>query len=242
MKFSEFNFGEYDGRQECLRDERYFLDSFELPPNFVQNNVKNNRDFIVLGGKGVGKSSLQMYIELMKSSEGYLTDFISFYDDLTQYDYLEFSKTQRISFVEIADVKNIATLYDFQEIWTRIILKRIADKVHENGKISKFTNLMRKTHSGSKSIVDNIISGLKIKADFNTIFGNINLDYDLSSIVEGNEMRLSDFNVIAKKQICLDLKDARLFISIDELVVSNFETKSDEYKVRIALIRDIIRV
>ncbi|MDM9618836.1 ATP-binding protein [Rhizobium sp. S96] len=237
---SKFNFGEYDGRQEYLRGEDYFLNSFMLPPNFNTSNISNNKKFIIVGHKGVGKSSVQLYMERLRREEGYLTDFLSFYDDLSPNDYLEFSKTQRISFVEVANAADATALYDFREVWVRIILKKIAELLDRDFP-SSFTRLMNRSHSGSKSLVDGIAAGLRIKGDFKLIFGDIGIDYDFSKLSDAGVMPLSDFNELALKLLLESHAGAMIFYSIDELVVSNFETKSDEFKVRMAIIRDVIK-
>lgn len=242
--FTDFNFGEYDGRQEYLREESYFLDSFILPPNFNLASVSGRKKFLIIGHKGVGKSSIQLFIENSKRKEGYLTDFLSFYDDLSPSDYLEFSKTQKISFVEIANSRDVTALYDFREVWTRIILKKISDMISiaDRPAASRFVKLMRRTHSGTRSLVDSIISGLKIKADFGTIFGEIGVEYDFSKRASSGELGLADFNQIALSLLSEEHSAERIYFSIDELVVSNFESKSDEFRVRMALIRDVLKV
>lgn len=241
MPFKDFNFGEYDGRQEYLRNPSYFERSYVLPPSFVSSSISNRKNFILVGPKGVGKSSLQLHLENDRQKDGYHTNFISFYDDLTSQEYTEFSKTQKISFVEVIEAKNIAALYDFRDIWVRIILNKMADTLESGGLASKFTQLMVRSRSGSKSLVDGIVSGLKIKADFSAIFGALNIKVEKDFDPKSKEMSLSEFNKIAMDQLVEFNKDSKLFISIDELIVSNWHTKSDEYKARLALIRDILK-
>jgi hypothetical protein len=241
MAFKDCNFGEYDGRQEFLRDSGYFERSYVLPPSFVIDSVSNKRNFILVGPKGVGKSSLQLHLESERQKAGYLTTFISFYDDLTAQEYTEFSKTQKISFVEVIEAKNLASLYDFRDIWTRIILNKIADLLEKSGIMSAFTQLMVKTRTGSRSLVDSIVSGLKIKADFSAVFGALNISVEKDFQSGANEMPLSQFNSIALEQLREHGKAYKVFLSIDELIVSNWHTKSDEYKARLALVRDVLK-
>jgi hypothetical protein len=240
VKLSLFNFGEYDGRQEYLRGEEFFINSFMLPPNFIAENISNRNKFIIIGHKGVGKSSVQLFLERMRMDHGYLTDFLSFYDDLSPSDYLEFSKTQKISFIEIAKSENVTALYDFRQVWTRVLLKKVSDLLEPNFP-SRFTRLMSRSHSGSRSLVDGIVSGLRIKADFSAIFAEIGVEYDFSKLSEISVVPLADFNAIALDLLIEHHRGAMIYFSVDELVVSNFETKSDEFKVRMALIRDVLK-
>ena len=57
-----------------------------------------------------------------------------------------------------------------------------------------------------------------------------------------NEISVSDFNNIAEQLFISERKQYRLYFFVDELVISNLNTTSDEYKARICLIRDLVRV
>jgi hypothetical protein len=68
----------------------------------------------------------------------------------------------------------------------------------------------------------------------------ISLD-QLTSMKEASEISVSEFNKIAEQLLVADCRQYRLYFFVDELVISNLNTKSDEFKARLCLIRDIVR-
>ena len=62
------------------------------------------------------------------------------------------------------------------------------------------------------------------------------------SVFEGSEITLANFNQIAIQLLTNECRQFRLFFFVDELVISTFNTQSDEYTLRAALIRDLVRV
>ena len=150
MKISEFNLGEYDARHEYSRGERYFLDSYISPTSFPLSTLSNRQNYIIVGKKGAGKTASQLFLENSKANEGYVSQVLSFFDDVTPQDYVDFAKTQKISLLEIGNVDNIALLYDFKEVWTRIFLVRIARLLSGKGFKNSFVDFCPKYHERQK--------------------------------------------------------------------------------------------
>lgn len=239
---SEYNFGEFDARQEYLRDSKFFISSF-VPPSSISLSVLSNKNrFIIVGRKGCGKSACQLFIEAEKGSEGYLTGFLSFYGDLAPSDYLEFQKTQKLKFLDADYVKNISVHYDFREVWYRVFFIGIANIMKSAGIDNSFTQFCLSTKGNSNSIVDGISKSLRISVKLNLGFLSGDLSFDPSDLVQNGEVSLQDFNRIAKELIKFKCLGTKIFYSIDELVVSNLSATTDEYKVRLSLIRDVVKV
>ena len=153
MKLSEFNFGEYDARREFLRNEAYFIRTFIDPVSFPISTFSNRTNYIIVGQKGAGKTACQLFLENERSKkQGYLSALISFYDDLTPDDYKDFSSTQRINLVSLDQLKNIETLYDYKEIWKRILFIRIAKTLKNEGFDNSFIEFCLSSTSGTNSI------------------------------------------------------------------------------------------
>jgi hypothetical protein len=242
MKLSEFNFGEYDARREFLRAEQYFLRTFIDPISFPLNTLNNRTNYIIVGQKGAGKTACQLYLENEKGqSEGYLSGLISFYDDLTPDDYKDFSSTQRINLISLDQIKNIETQYDFREVWKRILFIRIAKLLKEAGFNSVYADFCLSTTKGTNSIIDGIKKSLKVEVTLPLALLQTKISFDPSAFGGNQELSLTEFNKIAEQLLVAECKQYRLYFFVDELVISNLNTKSDEYTARICLIRDIVR-
>lgn len=242
MKISEFNFGEYDARREFLRAEQYFLRTFIDPISFQLNTLSNRRNYIIIGQKGAGKTACQLYLETRKSQdEGFLSGLISFYGDLTPDDYTDFAKTQRINLLNIDQIKNIETQYDFKEVWKRILFVRVAKLLKDAGFENTFVSYCLGTIQGTNSIIDGIKKSLKVEISIPLTLLQTKINFDPSMLGDNHEVSLTEFNKIAEQLLISDCKQYRLYFFVDELVISNLNTKSDEYTARICLIRDIVR-
>lgn len=242
MKLSEFNFGEYDARREFLRDEKYFNKTFIDPISFPLGTLSNKTNYIIVGQKGAGKTACQLHLEAEKAQkQGYLSGLISFYDDLTPDDYKDFSSTQRINLVSLDQLTNIETQYDFKEIWKRILFIRIAKMLKDEGFNNSFIDYCLSSTSGTNSIIDGIKRSLKVEIKIPLKVLEAKIKFDPSKIKEGHELTVSEFNRIAEQLLVADCRQYRLYFFVDELVISNLNTKTDEYKARICLIRDIVR-
>lgn len=242
MKLSEFNFGEYDARREFLRTEQYFLRTFINPISFPLNTLSNRKNYIIVGQKGAGKTACQLYLETQKSrNEGYLSGLISFYDDLTPDDYTDFAKTQRINLINLEQLQKIETQYDFKEVWKRILFIRIAKLLKEANFDNTFIAYCLSTIKGTNSIIDGIKKSLKIEINIPLALLQAKISFDPSVFGDGQEVSLTEFNSIAEQLLIAECKQYRLYFFVDELVISNLNTKSDEYSARICLIRDIVR-
>lgn len=242
MKLSEFNFGEYDARREFLRAEEYFIKTFIDPISFPLGTLSNKTNYIIVGQKGAGKTACQLFLENEKAKkQGYLSGLISFYDDLTPDDYTDFASTQRINLVSLDQITNIQTQYDFKEIWRRILLIRIAKMLKDAGFQNSFIDYCMSSTNGTNSIVDGIKRSLKVEIKIPLKILETKIEFDPSKLKDASELTVSEFNRIAEQLLITDCRQYRLYFFVDELVISTLNTKSDEYKARICLIRDIVR-
>lgn len=243
VTLSQFNFGEYDARREYLRAQQYFMKSFIDPISFSLGTLSNSRNYIIVGQKGSGKSACQIYLENEKTEkEGYIADLISFYDELTAEDYRDFASTQRINFVALADITQIESSYDFRDIWRRVIFIRIARKISEINSNNRFVKFCISTTRGTNSFIDGIKKSLTVEVGIDLGVFSGSVEFDPSRINDKKEISIKYFNEIAQKLFLSECAQYRMYFFIDELVISNLNTKSDEYKARLALVRDIIKV
>jgi hypothetical protein len=244
MKLKDFNFGEYDARREFLRTQDYFINTFIDPVSFPLATLSNRRNYIIVGQKGAGKTACQLYLESLKANkEGYLSGLISFYDDLTAEDYRSFSSTQRLNLLDVNEqqLAKIETQYDFKEIWRRVLFLRIAKLLDEASFKNSFVSFCLSSLAGTNSIIDGIKKSLKVEIKIPFSAFEAKIKFDPSKLAGSNEISVLDFNHIAEQLLVSECKQYRLYFFVDELVISNLNTKSDEYKARIALIRDLIR-
>lgn len=239
---SQYNFGEYDARREFLRDQKFFIESFIDPMSFQINTLNGGKNFIIVGQKGAGKTACQLYLEKTKEqNEGYICDLLSFYDDLQAEDYRNFSKTQKINLLDMGNIKNIDLLYDYKEIWKRFIYLRIAKVLSNNGFDNLFISYCRSSSSGANNFIDGLKKSLKVEVKLPVMNLEAKVSFD-PSVFNGNELSLANFNKIAEQLLISECMPYRLYFFIDELVISTYNTRSDEYKIRVALIRDIVRI
>jgi hypothetical protein len=242
MKLSEFNFGEYDARREFLRNEGYFIKTYIDPVSFPLGTLSNRTNYIIVGQKGAGKTACQLFLENEKAkNQGYLSGLISFYDDLTPDDYKDFASTQRINLVSLDQLTKIETQYDFKEVWKRILFVRIAKMLKEEGFDNSFIEFCLSSTNGTNSIIDGIKRSLKVEIKIPLKILEAKLKFDPSKLKEATELSIAEFNKIAEQLLVADCRQYRLYFFVDELVISNLNTRTDEYKARICLIRDIVR-
>jgi hypothetical protein len=237
MKLSEFNFGEYDARREFLRDKNYFIKTFIDPVSFPLGTLSNRTNYIIVGQKGAGKTACQLFLETDRADrQGYLSGLISFYDDLTPDDYKSFSSTQRINLVSLEQLTSLETQYDFKEIWKRILFIRIAKMLKEEGFDNSFIEFCLSSTSGTNSIIDGIKRSLKVEIKVPLTILEAKVNFDPSQLKGASELPISDFNKIAEQLLIADCRQYRLYFFVDELVISNLNTRTDEYKARLCLI------
>ena len=241
-KWYSLNFGEYDARREFLRAEQYFINTFIDPVSFPLSTLSNRQNYIIVGQKGAGKTACQLYLENVKAKqEGYLSGLISFYDDLTPDDYKDFSSTQRINLISLEQIEKIETQYDFKEVWKRIFFVRIANLLKESGFTNTFIDFCLSTIKGSNSIIDGIKKSLKIEVKIPLALLQTKISFDPSVFGDKQELSLTEFNQFAQQLLISECKQYRLYFFVDELVISNLNTKSDEFRARLCLIRDLLR-
>lgn len=243
ITLSEFNFGEYDARREFLRSQSYFMETFIDPISFPLGTLSNKTNYIIVGQKGAGKTACQLYLESDRAQrQGYLSGLISFYDDLTPDDYTDFASTQRMNLISLDQLTSIESQYDFKEVWKRILFIRIAKILQAEGFSNSFTAFCLSTTGGTNSIIDGIKKSLKVEVKVPLHFLETKLEFDPSKLAaQSNELTVPEFNRIAEQLLVADCVQYRLYFFVDELVISNLNTKSDEYRARLCLIRDIVR-
>lgn len=242
MTLSEFNFGEYDARREFLRAPAYFMNTFINPISFQLSTLSNRRNYIIVGQKGAGKTACQLYLENEKSNkEGYLSGLISFYDDLTPDDYRDFATTQKMNLIDLDQITKIELQYDFKEVWKRILFVRIAKLLKAENFDNSFVEFCLSSTNGTNSIIDGIKKSLKVEIKIPLAILEAKVKFDPSKLGTPHELSISEFNHIAQQLLITDCKQYRLYFFVDELVISNLNTKSDEYKARVCLIRDVVR-
>lgn len=173
--------------------------------------------------------------------QGYLSGLISFYDDLTPDDYKDFASTQRINLVNLDQLANIELQYDFKEVWKRILFIRIAKMLKNEGFENSFVQYCLSSTSGTNSIIDGIKRSLKVEIKIPLKILEAKVKFDPSKLGEATELSIAEFNKIAEQLLITDCRQYRLYFFVDELVISNLNTKTDEYKARTCLIRDIVR-
>lgn len=174
-------------------------------------------------------------------NKGYLSDFISFYDDLTEDDLMTVSKSQTFSLLDARwDGKNIIGSYNFKDVWKRVILIRIANLLVANGITNKFTDFCLKSSSPSRGIFDGLLKGLQVAMIDPVSSYRFEFSYD-SEIASRNQIPIGHFNSIAADALLEHSRENKVYLFFDELVVSTLKTKSDEFNIRLAMIRDLVR-
>ena len=169
---------------------------------------------------------------------------IVFFSDVKSEDYREFSQSQT-SIIDITKIKpgtDIALLYDFKAVWIRVFFTKIANMLNRAGmKNNPFVDFCLATQKGTNSILDGLLKGLKVevKLPLGPIVASLNLDEKSFS---KDTLTLTEFNEFAERLFVKHCKDKQFYFFIDELVVSTLNTYGDEYKLRVALIRDLISV
>lgn len=93
----------------------------------------------------------------------------------------------------------------------------------------------------AKKIAEGISKTLRVKIGLNLPEISGELSFDPSSFFYEEDASLEAFNKVALDLLRNTEIKRKIFIYVDELVLSKFNIKSDEYSVRIALIKDLIR-
>jgi hypothetical protein len=245
LTVSEMNFGEYDAFNEDAADGDYFEKSFVTPFSFQMNTLRNDKNFIIVGKKGAGKTAAQLYFRKKLERDGYITNFFSFFDGVSQDNYRNLAKTQKIDFlnINIDRIKNMHNYYDFRSIWERVFYIQLSACLENNQISNDFTRFVKSTVSKFFSgIMSDILKSFKIELKIPISSVSAKLSFDPSGLVNNNKLDIEDFNKIARSLLLSECRGNRVYMFVDELVFSKLDLQDDEVKVRSALIRDILRV
>ncbi|WP_375549719.1 hypothetical protein ABWI01_04900 [Oceanicaulis alexandrii] len=241
VKISELNLGQIDSRREYEKDRNYFIKSFVEPDSINMDTISNKQNFIIIGKKGSGKTAVLLNKMDKMNSLGYATSFVSFYDELTPEESRKFAQSKVFNFLEYSKASSIVDQYDFREIWKSFIFRKIAQLSQEHCIDDDFTNFANPSKSKIINFLHNIKKGLKVSARVPAQYADIAAEYDFSKLETDQDISVSAFNKICQDLLLENANKYKVFIIIDELVVSHFNTQSDEYMLKIALIRDLIK-
>lgn len=242
-KLSDHYFGDLEAYDEAQVNYDFFNSTFVTPSSMSQSSLRNDRRFIIVGRKGVGKTAVQMKLARDLEAKGYFTHHFRFSYDLRSDDYAEISRTQSdVSFTSVANEQKLFLHYDFRDVWERVILRRIAEKLAGEGYQSAFTNFCAPGSSRFKSIFQGILKSLRIKleAPMGPALASINVD--LSEISSGGgEISLKTYNQLAREIWRRECQEFQFYFFIDELVFSRLDARPDEVTLRAAMVRDLLR-
>lgn len=241
LKLIELYFGDLEAFDEARNEPKYFEKTFVVPDSVSAEGLRNNRRFIVVGRKGVGKTAIQMRLAEQLHQQGYLTCFFRFSEDLRADDYSDISKTQsQISFSSIENDRQIFVHYDFRDVWERVFFNRVAQAIKDNGFQNNFTRLACPDGSNLKNIFSDLGRALTIKvsADFGAIAAEVGFD---PSKIEKGEVSLKEYNRVSRELFARHCSEFRVYMFIDELVFSRLDARDDEVRIRAAMVRDIVK-
>jgi len=244
-KIQELRFGEYSAIQEFRRDPDYFETTFLDPESFSMDRIGNSSDYIIVGRKGAGKSTCCIAMGVKKEREGYTHSLLSFNDDLKREDLSDLARSQTIELADLAGLsglyESISELYDFREVWKRKVIFAIAQAISTAGAEGIFSQFCSDNSSYSEKLSDGIGKNLLVDAIISpavrekvaTLFNNLTNS--------NGRLPLASFNAIALKLLASEKDSPKHYFFFDELNISTIQTTSDEYDLKLALVRDIIR-
>ena len=238
---SEHYFGDVEAVDEARNFPDFFANTFVLPSSLSFSSLNNKRQYIIVGRKGSGKTAAQFTLSTRLQKQGYLTHFFSFYNELKPDDYNQAAATQKIDMLEIANTRNIFLNYDFRGIWGRTFLVKVAEAFKENGFSSKFTEFVSGERGRFSSIFEGILKSAKIKVSTEMLGAAAEVGFDLQNSAR-EEIALSKFVEVGLNLLRAHHPDLRMYLFVDELVVSKLDARDDEVRARAAMIRDIFRV
>lgn len=239
LPLREFDFGDYSGSREYLRNPQKFIDSFQPPHSFSLSALRNNGKFIIVGRKGTGKSSCCFALSHHKKREGYHSLFFEFSEDITRKDAMEAVQTQALNLQDLSVKKlfdSIEEFYDFRDLWRRKVLVSIRNELQRRGIRSPFTDLLGSMQISESSIAQGVGRGLTLPWEKVP-----NGSRHLFSEPKEKEISLSEYVKIGLQLLVENHSDEKIIFFFDELNVSHAFTKSDQYSTMISLIRDLVR-
>jgi hypothetical protein len=249
-ELSKLNFGQYDGFDEESSTPQFFDQSFVLPFSIALGQLNNRSNFIIVGKKGSGKSSAQLHLKRQLEATGYSTIFFRFFNDVTAEDYRKLATTQPLSFTAIVgkdainQLKNIFNNYDFRSVWEREIFVQISQLMKGNGLVSRFTKFVDSTLPNAvRGFLVGLLKSLQVKISIPVSGIAAELSLDLNGVIDGDgRISIENFNRIAKELFIEAVRTQKIYMFIDELVLSKLDAQDDEVRIRAALIRDIFKV
>ena len=241
MAIRDYNFGDYSGLREYRRNRSYFLNSFISPQGFRLSDLRNDRNYILVGRKGTGKSTCCLAHSADKRNDGYTCTFFNFSDDLNSTDLRDAVRTQHLSFnVEFISKlqESISEMYDFRDLWKRKVLITIAKDLLEKKQSSRFTDVASQIYLPDESISDGVLKGLRINV---AKFAELLPEGWGGPTGEKGEVELRKYNKVLLGLLATFHSDLKFYYFFDELNISHTKSNSDEYETLIALVRDIVR-
>ncbi len=241
-RLHELYFGDVEALDESENHSEYFIGSFVAPPSFSLDMLRNDREFVVVGRKGAGKTASQMYLMRQIERQGGIAKLFSFHSDMRNQDYASLAKTQRIEFVDIANRKNIFLYYDFRDVWERFIHIKIAETLNERNKGNKYTKFATGGQSKLLNLFEGIAKTLKVRMSSDLLGLAIDVGVDLDRLAVDGELDLKAFNGVCRALLAAHCKETHFVFFVDELVFSKLDAEDHEVQARAAMIRDILRV
>jgi len=239
---SEHFFGDLEAYDEAQNHYDFFKNTYVVPSTMSVSSLANNKKFIVVGRKGVGKTSIQMKFAKDLEERGFFTHHFRFSYDLRSDDYSEISKTQSdISYATASNSKNLFLHYDFRDVWERVFLRRIGEKLLSEGHKSDFTDFVAPKGSTFLNVFEGISKKLtvQISAPLGPIL--LKAGVDLEQLPTKNELSIKLFNKVSRELLKEHCALFQFYFFIDELVFSRLDAREDEITLRSAMVRDILR-
>lgn len=237
---SEHYFGDVEAIDEGKNHPEYFSSTFLMPTSIAISSLRNDRNFIIVGRKGSGKTALQFYFSGIVEKSGYFTHFFSFYNDMKAKDYNSAVAAQRIDLLQLNNNRNIFLNYDFRDVWKRTLLIKIAETLRSKGLSSKFIQFMLDGKGRLSSIFEGLLKSSSVKLSANMVAISGEIGFDLGHLAN-NEIPLSSLAEIGAKLLEENHRQHRMYLFVDELVFSKLDAHDDEVRVRAAMVRDIFR-
>lgn len=237
----ELNFGEYSALREFKRRPEFFRSTFVDPNSFGGSKLSNKANFILVGKKGTGKTTYCLHLSEGLQQNGYWTEFLSFNDEITSDDIRGVVSVQHVDLAELVNASNlyggVSSLYEFREMWKRRVIFSACKHYETRGERNIFTQFVRQNFQNS-SLAEGIERGQRLlRLIVPNGIGEIFNDVVPPNRVDQPELR--DFNRIALR-LLVDLRP-RLYFFFDELNLSRISLQSDEFDLRLALVRDIVK-
>lgn len=233
--------GEYSALREFKRRPEFFRSTFVDPNSAALIRLSNRSNFIILGKKGSGKFTYCLHMSEQLQREGYRTEFLSFNDEITADDVRDVVTVQHVDLKELVLASNIfggvSSLYDFREIWKRRVVFSIHSIFESAGIRNALTGFVRGNFQNS-SLIEGINRGL--------LLARLITSGDASAVADQvipasrrDVPRVQDFNRVALELITQ--YKPKLYFFFDELNLSKTSVKDDEFDLRLALVRDIVK-